>query len=236
MDISRTTQEHGAIFSLSHPVPNPMHCTCNIYLNTPLLSIQEIHQWPQDVICILCNCVSGISSNVSCPFHLTEDIRHLLDTLINTSLKAGQERGKNKMSALVHKVKHCKSIKHALNYTLFLRFAAHFLTVFVTKRYPIQFLVPIIHRWPSTSQTQSHFRRIFSFSLQKEMILSSFPETLILNSKHPAVSLLSTQGALPQGLGYCMEQWHNASTPPSTQESIGWNPSRYDPSQAKSLK
>lgn len=113
-------------FSFPHPAPNPMHCMCNIYLNTRLLSIQEIHQWPQDIICVLCNCVSGISSNISRPFHLTEDIRHLLDTLINTSLKA-EEIGEAKtrlsvaeISDLVYKVKYCKSINYALNYTLFL--------------------------------------------------------------------------------------------------------------------
>lgn len=80
-----------------------MHCICNMHLNVPLLSIQEIHQWPQDIICILCNCVSGISSNVSCSFNLTEDIRHLLDTLINTSLKAEQLGERQKQGYQLHR-------------------------------------------------------------------------------------------------------------------------------------
>lgn len=95
--------------SFPHPVPNLMCCMCNMYLN--LLSIQEIHQRPQDIICVLCNRVSGVSSNISRPFHLTEDIGHLLDTLINASLKAehigerqNQDLSVAEISSLVHKL------------------------------------------------------------------------------------------------------------------------------------
>lgn len=90
---------------LSRSCSNPINCMCNIYLNTLLLSIQEVHQWPQDIICILCSCVSGISSRICCPFHLTEDIRHLLDTLINPSLKAAQTRERQKQYYLWQKYK-----------------------------------------------------------------------------------------------------------------------------------
>lgn len=178
-------------FSFPHPVPNLMHCMCNVYLSTCLLSIQEIHQRPQDVICILCNCVSGISGNISCPFHLAEYIRHLLDTFINTSLKAGQVREAKtrlsvaQLSAILHKLKTLQI--HKLRTQLHTLPPSSFLLTYCICYQDSCYPVPYTHH-PQTAyhlwtRHTSHLRSICSWRLQKETILSRFWEMPLFLAK-----------------------------------------------------
>lgn len=109
---------------------------------------------------------------------------------------------------------------YSITHSSSLRFAAHFLTVFVAKGHAAQFLMPIIHRQPTTSE---HKRILFIQLAKRNDPFLISRNTVILSSKHPAVSLLSTQGVTPQRLGYRTEQWHKACTALSTQESVGSN-------------
>lgn len=219
-------------FPLPHSCSNPTNCMYSTHLNILLLSIQEVHQWPQDIICILCNCVSGISSRICCPFHLTENIRHLLDALINPSLKAAQIGEKQKQYQWQkYKVQNFK-------FTQFHTFLSWHLLLF-SLLYCYQRVyspVPYAHH-PHTAdhlwtQDMSMFQRTLFIHLaaRNNPFLTS-RNAAILSSKHPAVAFAfsTTETGISHG---AMTQ----CTPHSEHPGVHQQKSSYDPSELKSLK
>lgn len=210
-----------------------MNYMCSIYLNTPLLSVQEVHQWPQDIICILCNCVSGISSRICCPFHLTEDIRHLLDTLINPSLKAAQIGERQKPSLSVAETQGKKFQVHSVSHSPFTRLAALFLTVFVTKGHALQLLCPPpTHSRPPLNTRHEHIWDEFVHSsCSKKWSFPDFRKRCYSLLKAPCSTLCFLHHR-----DWDITQSNDTMHAHSENPGVHQQKSSYDPLQANSLK